>query len=107
MLLPWWAWSVVSNFAILFVEFQYRKGGFASYFDALPVIILPILVLQCGLFYTFRDAPSYMLGWAVYFVGSALLRFVTAALVGEPASLTTVCGVMLIALGAYVVKLGS
>ncbi len=105
--MPWWAWSIVANIAIQINEYIARRAGVHGFIETLPYTAVPIVVLQVAIFYMYRDAKSFMLAWAVYFVGSVSCRFVTASLVGEPPSLLQALGVAVIVGGAVLVKLGS
>ena len=105
---PWWVASIIANFTIAGVEYLNRAGGFANFGDALLRTWPLIIVAQFGLFYAWRDAPSFMFAWAFFTSGNLLLRLIsTQFAVGEPLTLTTTLGVSLMFGGAYLVKVGS
>ncbi len=105
---PWWVASIIANFAIASVEYLNRAGGFPDFGRALLVTSPLILAAQYGLFYSWRDAPSFMLAWAFFTAGNGLLRLVSSQyLVGEGLSTLTLVGTSIIFAGAYVVKAGS
>ena len=104
----WWVASIVANITITVIEYLNRAGQFDSFGEALIRTGPFILVAQWGLFYAWRDAPSFMFAWAFFTVGNSLMRLVSAQFViGEPMSLTTLFGVSLMFGGAYFVKVGS
>lgn len=105
--MPWWAWLIVANGAVVFNEYVARRGSYDSFIAALPLVFVPTMLIQCGIFYGYRGAPSFMLGWAVYFVLSVCLRFGNALAVGEPPTVLTVLGVLVVVFGAVLIKLGS
>lgn len=105
---PWWIASIIANVTIAVIEYLNRAGGFASFGDALLRTGPIIIVAQFGLFYAWRDAPSFMFAWAFFTSGNLLLRLISAQFaVGEPLTWTTTLGVSFMFGGAYLVKIGS
>ena len=100
----WIVYSLVSNIFIIGIEFIYRKGIFDSFASGLPYIILPILISQYCLFHSFKDAPNYLLAWAVFTVGNVMLRFVANYYVGEQVTTGAFVGIAMILSGAFVMK---
>jgi hypothetical protein len=105
---PWWAASILANVAIAGVEYLNRAGNFDTFGRALLTTGPLILAAQYGLFYSWRDAPSFMLAWAFFTAGNGLIRLVSAQyMVGEGLNTLTLVGTSIIFAGAYVVKAGS
>ena len=101
----WWVLSTGSAvLCIAYLENVYRTGRFDSWWAALPYILLPVALSQASLFYMFRLAPSFLLGWATFTVLNALVRLGNAGLVGEPPSFLQIAGVSLMIGGAFLVK---
>lgn len=101
----WWILSTGSAvLCIAYLENVYRTGRYDSWFEALPYIAVPMLLSQGALFYMFRLAPTFLLGWAAFTVLNALVRLVNAELVNEPPSFLQLAGVSLMLGGAFMVK---
>ena len=106
--MTWWAASIIANLSISVVEYLNRTGGYENFSTALLHTFPFIAAAQLGLFYCWRDAPSFMLAWCTFTVGNSLLRMVSAQfLVGEPLSWYTVAGVSTMFLGTYFIKVGA
>ncbi len=106
-MIPWWIWSLVANFTIAIVEYLNRTGGYENFGVALLRTAPLILVAQCGLFYTWRDAPSFMFAWAFFTAGNVGLRVISSHyFVGEKITLLAGLGVSLIILGGHFVRMG-
>lgn len=106
--MTWWMASLLANFSIATLEYLNRTAGFVDFRHALTMTAPFILLSQFGLFYTWRDAPSFMFAWAFFFAGNATMRLVNAQwFVGEPLSPLTLAGVGVIVAGACLVKMGS
>lgn len=106
--MTWWLWGLVANLAIGVVEYVNRTGGYSSFWAALPVTAAPLVLAQIGLFYCWKDAPSMMMGWAVFTLGNVVIRLLSVRfLVGETLSPLVLLGVVLIVLGGRVVSVGT
>ncbi len=106
--MSWWAASILANFAIAVVEYLNRVGGYPDFLRAVMVTGPFIVAAQFGLFYAWRDAPSFMFAWAFFTAGNLLLRLISAQLmIGEPLTWPTIAGVSAMLAGAYLVKIGS
>lgn len=106
--MPWWTASLLATVAIAAIEYLNRMAHYPNFFEALKHTGLLILVAQFGLFYAWRDAPSFMFAWAFFVCGNVLLRLIsTQYFVGEPLTLATSFGVALTLTGAYFIKVGS
>ncbi len=101
---PWFVWSVVANFAIATTEYMNRTGGFTHAGEAFLRTGPLIFLAQVGLFYAWRDAPSFMYAWAIFTAGNIALRVLSAHyLVGERLTLSVGFGVGLVILdGGFV-----
>lgn len=104
MLPLWVVHSFIANVAIMGIEYLYRAKSFSGFLPALPYIIIPILIAQYSLFYLFRESPTYLLGWAVFFLGNGILRVGISLYLGEPMSEQIMAGLFLIAAGAFFLK---
>lgn len=104
----WWQASILANVAIGIVEYLNRTGGYSTFPVALLHTLPFIAAAQLGLFYAWRDAPSFMIAWAFFTVGNSVLRCISAQFfVGEPLSWYTVAGVSVMFGGTYLIKMGS
>ena len=72
----WILWSLIANLSVISIEYVNRRDYFDGFVNGLPYTIWPIALAQLGLYYCFRDAPSYMIAWAVFTVGNAILRVI-------------------------------
>ncbi len=103
----WWLAAFIANVAITAIEYFNRAGGFATWREAIWTTGPFILVAQWALFYTFRDAPSLMLGWWVFAIGSTTMRLLNSHfLLGEPLNWQVGVGVVFVLVGGYFVKAG-
>jgi len=100
----WIAYSVLANVGIVFMENVYRRGVYTDFWSALPYIIVPILIVQYGLFNSFRDAPSLFMAWAVLTVVNTLFRVANNWYIGEPFTFAIIAGVSLMLVGAFLIK---
>ncbi len=102
---PWWAASILANVCITAIEYLNRAGGYATFREALWHTLLLIIVAQWALFYTFRDAPTLMLAWWVFAIGSSAMRICNSHfLMNEPVDWRIGAGVVLMLAGGYLVK---
>lgn len=106
--MTWWMASLLSNVAIIMVEYINRTatGGFIS---VLPKTFLLIILAQFCLFRAFNGAPHWMIAWVVFAVGNSLMRVVSVNFMAghEVANWYYTgggCAVMMA--GAYLVKSG-
>ena len=106
-LFPWWAASLLANMAIAVIEYLNRTGGYPNFRSALVHTGPLILIGQLGLFYAWRDAPSFMFAWAFFSVMNAAVRLVSNYwFVQEALTPLTLLGVAVMVGGAYLVKIG-
>lgn len=106
--LLWWQASILANVAIAMVEYLNRTQNYPNFGTAIFHTLPYIVAAQIGLFYCWRDAPSFMIAWATFAVGNSVLRCVSAQFfVGEPLSWYTVAGVSVMFGGTYLIKIGS
>ena len=101
----WILHSFIANAVIMGIEYIYRTKAFPDFTSALPYMLIPILIAQYSLFYLFREAPSYLLGWAVFFLGNGVLRVAISIYLGEPMSEQIIGGLLLIGAGAFFMKI--
>lgn len=101
----WIVYSVLSSIVVIITEAIYRSGHFETFLKSLPYLIVPIILGQYLLYHLFRDAPNYLLAWAVFTAGTVILRFIANHYVGEPITSLSLLGIAMIISGAYVMKL--
>lgn len=83
----------MANISIMFLEWTYRLSASTSFVKALPVIIIPILISQAGIFYGFKLAPNLLLAGAMFTLINMLLRVFNVWRLGEPMNMYTGLGV--------------
>ena len=79
----WFLWIALSNIGVFALEYVYRSGRWESFWAAFPYIVVPVLVVQFGIFYGFKQAPSLILAGAAFGMLGILLRIFNAFLLGE------------------------
>lgn len=104
---PWLVWSIAANFAIAVTEYMNRTGGYENAGQAFLRTAPLIFVAQVGLFYAWRDAPSFMTAWATFTIGNIGLRVLSAHfMVGEKMTLDVAFGIAMILMGGHLVRQG-
>ena len=103
--MPYWVYLAIANAAIMVIEYFYRTGQFGSFWQALPIIILPILVGQWGLYNGFQLAPSIFTAGIVFTIVNQLLRIGNALILGETVTAYQVVGVLLMVCASFIVKM--
>ncbi len=104
---PWYAWSILANFSIAVTEYLNRTGGYAHAGEAFLRTGPLIFIAQIGLFYAWRDAPTFLTAWAFFTVGNIGLRVLSAQfLVGERLTLDVGFGIAMIIMGGHLVRNG-
>jgi len=99
--------SLFANVNISIVEYLNRQGHYESYGDALCRTGIFIVMAQYGLWKAWDGAPSFMLAWAFFTAGNLGLRLLSNQfLVGEGLTWTTGAGVVLVAAGVQLVRVG-
>jgi hypothetical protein len=105
--MTWWAASLLANANIAIVEYLNRTGNYSSFGEAVCRTGIFIVLAQYGLWRCWDGAPSFMLAWAFFTAGNLGLRLLSNQfLVGEGLSWTAGMGVVLVASGVHLVKLG-
>lgn len=103
--MPYWTYLLIANFAIMVIEYFYRTGQFGSFWQALPIIIVPILVGQYGLYNGFHLAPSIFTAGIIFTVINQILRIANAVILGETVTAYQVVGVALMVVASLIVKI--
>ncbi len=110
MAIPWWVASIIANACCIASELIYRRatGGWVS---VLPYAALPVVVGSWALFGTFNGAPHWLLGWAVFALGSAVMRVSAVHLFGTADDgitswLLVGAGYAVMLLGSFILKEG-
>ena len=106
---PWWAWSMLSNVAIIGTEYFNRSavGGWRG----VLLYTAPLIVMaQYALFRAWRDAPTWYEAWIFFAIGNALARTAFVALTpwsGEIGSWPRVLvGTAILISGSWYIKTG-
>lgn len=76
-------WLLLANAGIFWLEYAYRTAKYGNFFQALPYIILPILMGQVGLYYGFRYATSLFVAGTIFTLINVGLRIVNSYRIGE------------------------
>lgn len=100
----WVMWIMMSNVGIFWLEYCYRVGKYGNFVQALPYIIVPMMIGQAGLFYGFRTAPTLLLAGAVFTVVNVFLRITNSYILGEHLNHYNWFGVVLLLAGTFLLK---
>ncbi len=101
----WIVWLLVANASVFWLEYIYRSAKYGSFFDALPYIIVPVLVSQLGLYQGFRYAPSLILAGIVFTLVNVILRMVNVVRLGEHLGLYQVLALLLMVVASILAKM--
>ena len=101
----WIAWLLVSNASIFWLEHAYRSSRYDSFFQALPYIIVPVVISQAGLFYSFRLGPSLIIVGIAFTIINVLLRMINVIRLGEHLGLYQVLALLLMVVAAWLSKM--
>lgn len=83
--MSWWVFCLISGLAVIWTELIYR-GTTGTWLSTLPQTAPLILIAQFGLFRAFNEAPHWFLAWAVFCVGSSIMRASAVGLFGDKVS---------------------
>lgn len=97
-------WLLLANAGIMWLEYTYRMGTFGSFLNALPYIIIPIMIGQVGIYYGFRLAPNLLFAGAMFTLINICLRIVNSFLLGEVPNLYNWFGVFLLVVATFLLK---
>jgi len=100
-------YALFANINVLTLEYVYRVGTFNSFVSSVPYTIVPILLAQWALFMLFKTAPTYMLAWAMFAVGNAVLRLIPNYYLNEGINMQIIAGIGFMVGGMYLIKLGN
>lgn len=100
----WLFWIALANGAIMWLEHVYRNGSYTSFWQAIPYIIVPVIIGQWGLFNGFRNAPNLLLAGAAFTLMNVLLRIVNSYLLGEQPNAYQYAGVVLLITATFLLK---
>lgn len=103
--MTWILWILLSNTAIMWLEWIYRSAQYTSFWSALPYTIVPIFVGQFGLFYGFKFAPSLLIAGTTFAIVNASLRMVNTKILGETIVVYTWVGLMFLVAASILFKL--
>lgn len=101
----WIFYALLANLAILLLEYIYRMRIFDGFWVGLPYTITPILLAQIALFYLFKEAPTWILGAAVFTSITVILRVVLSTANGEPLNWKIGLGVGLMTVAVLLVRM--
>lgn len=102
--MPWPLWLILANISVAYVEYQYRCGDYATFWQALPWLAVPIVVAQWALFEGFRGAPSLLLAGAFFSIINVAFRVGNSFLLHESLNLYNWIGVVFIAASVILLK---
>lgn len=102
--MPWPAWLILANIAVAVTEHTYRAAHFATFWQALPWLALPIVLAQWALFEGFRASPSLFLAGAVFSGINVLFRIGNVFILGEHMNFLNWLGVVFIAASVILLK---
>ena len=100
----WVLWLLFANIGIMWLEYSYRSAQYASFLEALPYIIIPIMIGQAGLFYGFKGAPNLFFAGALFTLINILLRIVNSFLLGEIPNLWNWLGIAMMVVSLFLLK---
>ena len=100
--ISWLFWLIIANVGIFFTEASYRQGG--DFLQKIPVLAVPIIASQYGLFKGFSAAPSLLVASATFTLLNVALRLVNVHRLGEELGAYQYAGVALIMVGSFLVK---
>lgn len=106
--MPWWMASLISNAAIIVVEYLNRNtpGGWLA---VLPRTAPLIVVAQWALYTAWHGAPTWMHAWVVFTLGNSCMRIAAVhAFAGHEVTSWPHAGlgILVITAGAFLVKEG-
>lgn len=104
--MTWWLSAALACICIQFVEVANAQatGGWLA---VLPRTLVPIVVAQWGLFYTWKNAPNLMTAWALFTLLNSVSRLAASWLaVGQTFDWRTPLGVAVMIGGGQLVKAG-
>lgn len=108
--MTWPFWLLLAGVALIGVEFVNRTApSNGTWFDVLPITAPLVVFAQLGLYYGYRDAPSWYLAWVVFALGTQVFRAGSVALTapGEVSSWPSVAlGIGVVFTGGWLVKRG-
>lgn len=106
--IPWVVASLVSNVAIIFIEYQNRSAT-GGWLEVLPFTFIPIFVAQWCLFYSFNSAPHWLVAWLVFSIGNSVMRVGAVQVMADHEIQSwplVLMGVSVMLGGALVLKMG-
>lgn len=100
----WILWILLANISIAVIEYFYRIGRFETFWQALPFLIVPIIMGQIGLFYGFRagGASTLIHAGIVFTLMNLLFRLANTWLVGEVITSNTIIAIILTGVAAFI-----
>lgn len=102
----WWMWAVMGSISIVATEYMCRASIWEHYHQAFPYVIVPALMINGSIFYLYKYAPSYLLGWGLLFAGNIGGRMLVSYMTGEPLRIQSFIALSLIIGGVLILKLG-
>jgi len=102
----WVIYSIISNLAIMLLEYLYRSNYFKGFWGSLHILIFPIMTAQWALYYLFKTAPSLVLAGASFTVANAGLRLINSWILGENLSVNIYIGVIILVIGVLAISYG-
>lgn len=99
----WVLWMLLGALAIHVMEAVFRLHVFAEFLSAKTLsVIEPLRILaDWSLFWGFRKAPTFLVGWAVFISFIVVSRVTIGFYAGEPFNLMVAHGLALLIYGLY------
>lgn len=107
--IPWWVCSILSNVAIITVEYLNRYSGGGSWLMALRFTWPLIILAQWCLWRSWSTAPHWLSAWMVFTIGNSLVRVLAVGVfgAGEVAAWWRVLtGITVMMAGSFLLKGG-
>ena len=103
--MSWILPSILASMAAVGLEYVYRARWFDSYWQGWWALLPFGILIQCSLFYSYRDAPRLLVAWSTFFAINAVLRVGVSSLVlQETLTPLTVLALVLIVGGAVLMR---
>lgn len=101
----WILYSILASSIAMLTEYSYRNV-FNTFWESLPYLIVPIMLLQWSLFKLFSTSPHWLMAWSTFFLVNAVGRVALSWWSGEQINMTIMVGVIVIACGALIISFG-
>lgn len=98
--------SLVASASAVSLEYVFRARLFSSYLSGWWLFVPAGLIIQAMLFYSYRDAPKFLVAWSVFFVVNIAGRIIlSTVLLHEVFAPSMGIGLLLVVVGAVLIRL--